>query len=132
MEIIAVSASAVSLYGGNFSGTTGVKQHIYTAVSTGALTIWVSPLSAFVGSVSNISVKEVQLKQHTLSKSSGIVNCDYLDLSNSNATGGATWYAGSHSVDTTNNDGWIFEDAPAAPTYVPRHGATNFQDPGIV
>lgn len=48
--------------------------------------------------------------QHTLSKSSGTVECDYLDISNSNATGGATWYAGSHSVDTTNNDGWIFGD----------------------
>lgn len=49
--------------------------------------------------------------QHTLSKSSGTVECDYLDISNSNATGGATWYAGSHSVDTDNNDGWIFSDA---------------------
>ena len=46
--------------------------------------------------------------QHTLSKSSGVVNCDYLDLSNSNATGGATWYAGLNSEDTLNNDGWIF------------------------
>lgn len=51
--------------------------------------------------------------QFTLSKSSGVVECDYLNLSNSNATGGATWYAGSHSVDTTNNDGWIFTDPPA-------------------
>jgi len=50
--------------------------------------------------------------QHTLSKSSGIVGGDYLDISNSNANGGATWYAGSNSVNTTNNDGWIFEDAP--------------------
>jgi len=50
--------------------------------------------------------------QFILSKSSGIVSCDYLDISNSNATGGATWYAGSHSADTTNNDGWLFEDAP--------------------
>lgn len=51
--------------------------------------------------------------QFTLSKSSGVVSCDYLDISNSNATGGATWYAGSHSADTTNNDGWIFTDEPA-------------------
>lgn len=50
--------------------------------------------------------------QHILSKSSGTVSCDYLNISNSNVTGGATWYAGSHSVDTTNNDGWIFEDKP--------------------
>ena len=47
--------------------------------------------------------------QFILSKSSGIVSCDYLDIANSNAIGGATWYAGNHSLDTTNNDGWIFE-----------------------
>lgn len=58
---------------------------------------------------SNISSDTAQF---TLSKSSGIVSCDYLDISNSNATGGATWYAGSHSNDTTNNDGWLFGDVP--------------------
>jgi hypothetical protein len=52
------------------------------------------------------------ITQFTLSKSSGTVSCDYLDISNSNATGGATWYAGSHSVDTTNNNGWLFSDPP--------------------
>ena len=50
--------------------------------------------------------------QHTLSKSSGVVSGDYLDISNSNASGGATWYAGAHSIDGGNNTGWIFEDAP--------------------
>lgn len=50
--------------------------------------------------------------QHTFSKSSGIVECDYLDLFNSNAIGGAIWYAGSHSIDEDNNDGWIFSDPP--------------------
>lgn len=48
----------------------------------------------------------------TLSKSSGIVSCDYLDLTNCHAEGGATWYAGSHSTDNGNNTGWLFEDAP--------------------
>jgi hypothetical protein len=48
----------------------------------------------------------------TLSKSSGVVSCDYLNLSNSTATGGATWYAGSNSVDNGGNTGWIFTDRP--------------------
>lgn len=52
--------------------------------------------------------------QFILSKLSGTVACDYLDLSNSNATGGATWYAGSHSVNNGNNTGWIFTDPPAS------------------
>ena len=50
--------------------------------------------------------------QHILSKSSGAISCDYLNISNSNANGGATWYAGSHSVDTNNNDGWTFIASP--------------------
>jgi hypothetical protein len=47
--------------------------------------------------------------QFTLSKTSGTVNCDYLNISNSKVEGGAKWYAGAHSLDTTNNDGWSFE-----------------------
>lgn len=50
--------------------------------------------------------------QFILSKSSGTVSSDYLDISNSKATGGATWYAGAHSIDGGNNTGWIFENAP--------------------
>lgn len=42
-----------------------------------------------------------------LSKSSGTVECDYLDISNSNATGGATWIA-NNSIDSGNNTGWQF------------------------
>ena len=48
----------------------------------------------------------------TLSKSSGIVSCDYLSISNSTVTGGATWYAGTHSINGGNNTGWIFNSPP--------------------
>lgn len=51
---------------------------------------------------------------HTLSKSSGNVSCDYLNLTNSVATGGAVWYAGWHSTDTSGNTGWKFRGAPAS------------------
>ena len=47
----------------------------------------------------------------TLSKSSGTVAVNYLDLSNSTATGGAYWYAGSGSVDGGGNSGWLFSSA---------------------
>jgi hypothetical protein len=46
----------------------------------------------------------------TLSKSSGIVSCNYLSVQDSTATGGAIWYAGSHSTNVSNNTGWIFQD----------------------
>lgn len=43
----------------------------------------------------------------SLSKSSGTVYANYLNLSYCNATGGATWYAVA-STDSGNNTGWIF------------------------
>jgi len=50
--------------------------------------------------------------QATVSKASDIVDCDYLSLRDSNATGGATWYAGSNSTSVSNNTGWLFSKAP--------------------
>jgi len=43
----------------------------------------------------------------TLFKTSGIVCCQYLELSDNTAAGGATFYA-DNSVDVTNNTGWLF------------------------
>lgn len=43
-----------------------------------------------------------------LLKSYNTVRVNYLNVSNSNATGGAIWYAGRNSSNTTNNVGWIF------------------------
>lgn len=44
----------------------------------------------------------------TISKSSGVVSCGFLNINNSTATGGATWYAGRNSSDSGQNSGWIF------------------------
>lgn len=49
----------------------------------------------------------------TLSKSSGLVNLDYLSVTNSTATGGASWFAGPHSTNGGGNTGWFFT-SPAA------------------
>lgn len=45
--------------------------------------------------------------QHTISKSSGTVNANYLDIRDSVATGGAIFNA-INSTDTGNNSGWNF------------------------
>ena len=47
-----------------------------------------------------------------LNCTSGIINCDYLSLYKSTATGGASFYAGSHSTNGTGNSGWTFTSAP--------------------
>lgn len=54
----------------------------------------------------------------TLSKTGGVVGVDYISVSNSIATGGATWYAGANSTDGGSNTGWIFTAPP------PPSGAT--------
>jgi ElaB/YqjD/DUF883 family membrane-anchored ribosome-binding protein len=63
----------------------------------------------FQGSPGNL----VEVEGGTLSMPSGIVSCDYLKLTDSHVVGGATWYAGSHSIDNGGNEGWVFADAPA-------------------
>lgn len=60
------------------------------------------------------------LGKFSLSKSSGKVSCDYLDISNSNATGGAQWFAGLHSVNSGNNTGWGFPRALSTRTLATR------------
>jgi hypothetical protein len=70
------------------------------------------------------------LGQHTLSKSSGTVNTYYLDISNSNATGGATWIA-YNSTDTTNNDGWLFVTNASVTTTV-QTLTSSLLDPTII
>jgi hypothetical protein len=48
----------------------------------------------------------------TISKSSGVVYGSALSIKDSNATGGATWYAGPTSVNVSNNTGWVFTRLP--------------------
>lgn len=49
----------------------------------------------------------------TLSQATGSVCRDYLSISNSTATGGASWYAGAGSTDGGGNTGWTFTACPS-------------------
>ena len=46
--------------------------------------------------------------QFTLTKPTGIVSSLYLSIQDSNATGGAGWYASTTSTNVSNNTGWNF------------------------
>lgn len=47
-----------------------------------------------------------------LSQASGTITCDYLNIRDSRATGGATWIAGENSIDISGNSGWVFVTSP--------------------
>lgn len=55
-----------------------------------------------------ITIYSTDAQQIVFSKPSGFVQCDYLVLADSRATGGAKWYAGENSIDNGGNEGWIF------------------------
>jgi hypothetical protein len=59
-----------------------------------------------------ITIRSISAATHTLSKASGTVSCDYLSITNSIATGGASWYAGANSTNVSGNTGWIFTASP--------------------
>lgn len=50
-------------------------------------------------------------KPWKLTKASGVVALNYLELKDSAAEGGAEWYAGANSTSVSGNSGWKFEAA---------------------
>lgn len=76
--------------------------------------IWIG--SSAVCTIDSVSVKEVYPLPHIINIPTGIVSGDYLNISNSTATGGATFYAGDNSIDGGNNSGWIFTSPPSIST----------------
>lgn len=85
-----VTTTISSAAGWQINGTSG---HLITLQRTGASGAW------------------------TVSIASGTVSADYLSISRSTASGGATFYAGANSTDGGNNSGWIFT-APPPPTNI--------------
>ncbi|MFA5095412.1 MAG: peptidoglycan-binding domain-containing protein [Candidatus Paceibacterota bacterium] len=55
----------------------------------------------------------------TLSAPTGTISSDYLNIDYSNATGGATFYAGANSIDGGHNTGWIFTAPPPSDSTPP-------------
>lgn len=108
-------AGALTITGSNtFSNITNTVQPasvLFTAGTTSTFTNF--NLSGTSGNL--ITIGSVTAASHTLSKASGTVSSDFLSISRSTATGGASWYAGANSTDGGNNSGWIFT-APPAPS----------------
>jgi hypothetical protein len=111
-------AGALTITGSNtFSNitntykSTGATSILFTAGTTSTFSDW----NASGESTRLLTIGSVTAASHTLSKASGTVSADFLSISRSTATGGASWYAGANSTDGGNNSGWIFT-APPAPS----------------
>ena len=126
-------AGALTITGANTFTTiaNGVQptSFLFTAATTTTVTNW--SVSGTVGNL--VTISSATAATHTLSKPSGIVNANYLSVSYSIATGGATWYAGNNSTNGGNNTGWLFSAAPAAYSITATNGtyALNGQSVGI-
>lgn len=88
----------------NFSDASNVRTLEFTAATTTSVTTF--NVNGTAGLL--MTIASATAANHTLSKASGTVSCDYLSISRSTATGGASWFAGANSTDGGNNTGWIF------------------------
>ena len=100
-------AGALTITGNNtFNNITNTVQPASVLFTAGTTTTFNNfSLSGTAGSL--ITIGSVTAASHTLSKASGTVSGDYLSISRSTATGGATWNA-TNSTNGGNNTGWIF------------------------
>lgn len=102
-------AGALTITGSNtfttLANSVQPTSFLFTAATTTTLTNWnvngAADSLVTIGSASGLQAS------HTLSKSSGEVNANYLSISRSIATGGAKWNARS-SINGGNNFGWLF------------------------
>lgn len=108
-------AGALTITGSNtfldITNTVQPASVLFTAGTTSTFSNF--SLSGTAGNL--ITIGSVTAASHTLSKASGTVSADYLSISRSTATGGASWYAGANSTNGGNNSGWVFT-APPAPS----------------
>lgn len=112
-------AGALTIDGGNTFTTlaNGVQPTTFTFTSDTTTTVTNWSISGTSGNLVTINSTYTENSTtgylpHTLSKASGTVSANYLSISYSVATGGATWYAGANSTNGGNNTGWLFSSAP--------------------
>jgi hypothetical protein len=100
-------AGALTIDGSNTFTTlaNGVQPTTFTFASGSVTTLTNWSISGTSGNL--VTIGSTTTSVHTLVKSSGTVNADYLSISYSRAIGGATWNAGANSVDGGNNQGWF-------------------------
>jgi hypothetical protein len=106
------SSTNITIYGSNtfttISNTVSPLEIIFDDGNTTTVTNW--NVNGTAGNL--INIRSISNTIFYLSKASGVVSSDYLQLLGSYAAGGATWYAGANSVNSGINTGWIFTAPP--------------------
>jgi len=110
------TGAALTIAGNNtfrsLASSTSAVTYTFTAGTTTTFTAL-----GFTGAAANlITLGSSSTATYTISQSSGTVSCDYLSVSRSVATGGASFYAGANSTNGGTNTGWSFTAAPAVGT----------------
>ena len=85
--------------------TGGSKTFSFAASTTFTMTGFVMP--SVVGSVVTL-ISGTPGTFYTFSCASGIISCDYMNITDCHALGGASYYAGRNSTDGGGNSGWQF------------------------
>ena len=137
IKITDTSATGISFYGGGltynniwFAGGTTTKTYtLYSAnifndfkddgtaahiivFPNVATTVTTFTVSGNVGALISLT-RTGGSGTWTLSAATGTIVRDYLSISNSTASGGATFYAGANSTNGGGNSGWIFTGPPS-------------------
>jgi hypothetical protein len=99
---------------GDITATTRPSTISFTASSTQSFTNFT--LSGTLGNLVTINSTSSGTR-FNLSRASGTTSVGYLNIQDSNATGGASWYADTTSFNVGNNLGWIFT-APVGGSYL--------------
>lgn len=109
------SNTATVTGGGTINGLWQITCAPCTVAITSSTTITLGNFHAMGSSGNLITINAVTSGTAcTFSKSGGTVQCDFLSLKDIHASGGATFYAGANSTNTSNNIGWTFTALPGA------------------
>lgn len=121
LAIVGGGAGIITISGSNTWSnlpqiTGGTKTVLFTSGTTQTFTSGTS----FGNGTNVVTLNAVTAASpFTFSMAAGTVSADWLSLKDSTASGGAAWYAGANSTNTSGNTGWIFTAPPAG-------GGSNF------
>jgi len=113
------TVDALAMTGSNTIDTFRLQSSVATTMtvtfSSGSTTTLGDFITLPTGGGTFAIVASTPMTPYTLTKSSGVVNVAAMTITDSLATGGATWCDGVGGVDGGRNTGWVFTACPIIP-----------------